>query len=104
MDRSLELLIGMAAAVVIAGLVVFAIYRWRQRRRVHRVEVWVKKYLSDRYGVLPSSLRIGCSDDRSWPVLVAFERPRDGTRHNLRFACHGSVSSYTLLSEKVETR
>ena len=94
----------MMAAVGIAGLIAFAIYRWRQRRRVHFVEGWVKKYLSERYGELPDPLRIDCSDDRLWPVLVAFKRPRDGTRHNLRFACHGSVSSYSLLSEKVETR
>lgn len=102
MDSSVEVLIGMV--VVIAGLVAYAIYRWRQRRRVHRVEEWVKKYLSDRYGELPAALRINCSDDRLWPVLVAFERPRDGTRHNVRFACHGSASSYSLLAEKVEAR
>ena len=103
MDRSIEVLIGMAA-VVIAGLAVFAIYRWLQRRRVHRVEEWVKKYLSDRYGVLPASLRIDCSDDRLWPVLVAFERPPDRSRHHLQFDCHGAATSYSLLSEKVDAR
>src|SRR5579885_1321177 len=96
MDVSIEVLIGMAA-VVIVGLVLFAINGWRQRRRVHRVEEWVKKYLSDRYGVLPSCLRIDCSDDRLWPVLVAFERPPDRSCHNLQFDCHGAATSYSLL-------
>jgi hypothetical protein len=82
MDRSIEVLLGMAAVVVIAGPVVYAIYRWQQRRRVHRVERWVKEYLSGRYGELPAALHIACSDDRLWPVLVDFTGPRTGVRHH----------------------
>jgi hypothetical protein len=103
MDSSVEVLIGMAA-VVIAGLVAFAIYRWRQQRRVHRVEEWVKKYLSDRYGELPASLRIDCSDDRQWPVLVDFTGPCPAVWHRLQFTCGGTRSTFALLSEKEESR
>lgn len=103
MDSSVEVLIGMAV-VVIAGLVAYAIYRRRQRRRVHRVEEWVKKYLSDRYGELPTALRIDCSDDRLWPVLVDFTGPCPGVRHRLQFTCGGTRSTFALLSEKEEAR
>jgi hypothetical protein len=89
MDRSIEVLIGMSA-VVIAGLVAYAIYRWQQRKRVHRVERWVKEYLSARYGELPAALHIDCSDDRLWPVLVDFISPRTGVRHHLQFTCGGT--------------
>jgi hypothetical protein len=99
MDRSVEVLIGMAA-VVIAGPLVYAIYRWLQRRRVNRVEGWVKEYLSDRYGELPAPLHIDCSDDRLWPVLVDFADPRTGVRHRLQFTCGGTHSTFALLSEE----
>src|SRR5689334_22747160 len=103
MDRSVEISIGMAAAVI-AGLLVYAIYRWLQRRRVNRVEGWVKEYLSDRYGELPVPLHIDCSDDRLWPVLVDFADPRTGVRHRLQFTCDGAHSTFALLSEKEEAR
>ena len=103
MDSSVEVLIGMAV-VGIAGLVAYAIYRGRQRRRVHRIEGWVKEYLSDRYGELPVALRIGCSDDRLWPVLVHFTGPCPGVRHRLQFSCGGTRSTFALLSEKEEAR
>jgi hypothetical protein len=101
MDRNVEILIGMAAAVI-AGLVAYVIYRWLQRRRVHLVEVWVKEYLSNRYGELPASLRIACSDDRLWPVLVDFIGPRTGVRCRLQFTCDGAHSTFALLSDKEE--
>lgn len=101
MDRSVEVLIGMAAPVI-AGLVVYVIYRWLQRRRVHRIEGWVEEYLSNRYGELPPSLRIACSDDRLWPVLVDFIGPRTGVRHRLQFTCDGTHSTFALLSSKEE--
>ena len=101
MDRSVEILIGTAAAVIV-GLVACVIYRWLQRRRVHRVEGWVKEYLSDRYGELPASLRIACSDDRLWPVLVDFIGPRTGVRHRLQFTCDGTHSTFTLISDEEE--
>lgn len=103
MDSSVGVLIEMAV-VVIAGLVAYAIYRWRQRRRVHRIEEWVKGYLSDRYGELPAALRIDCSDDWLWPVLVDFTGPCPGVRHRLQFSCGGTRSTFTLLSEKEEAR
>ena len=103
MDRSVEVLIGLAVGSV-AGLVVYAVYRWRQRRRVHRVETWVKEYLSGRYGELPNPLHINCSDDRLWPVLVAFASPRTGVQHRLQFNCPGAGSSLALLSEEEESR
>jgi len=103
MDRSVEVLIGTAAGPV-AALVAYAIYRWRQRRRVRRVERWVKEYLSGRYGELPIPLHINCSDDRLWPVLVAFDSPHTGARHRLQFACPGAGSFLSLLSDKEESR
>jgi hypothetical protein len=101
MDRSVEVLIGMLATVI-PGLVVYVIYRWLQRRRVRRVQGWVKEYLSDRYGVVPASLRIACSDDRLWPVLVDFIAPRTGVRRRLRFTCDGARSTFALHSDKEE--
>jgi len=103
MDSSVEVLIGMAV-VVITGLVAYAIYRWRQRRRVHCIEEWVKEYLSDRYGDLPAALRIDCSDDRLWPVLVDFTGLCPGVRHRLQFTCGGTRSTFALLSETEEGR
>jgi hypothetical protein len=101
MDTRVEILIGMAA-VTVAVLFAYAVYRRRQGRRVHRVEMRVKEYLSDRFGELPASLHIDCSDDRLWPVLVDFSSPRTGVRHRLQFHCPGKGSSLALLSEKEE--
>ncbi len=101
MDRSVEVLIGIVAALI-AGIVAYVIYRWLQRRRVHRIKGWVKEYLSDRYGELPASLHITCSDDRLWPVLVDFIGPRTGVRHRLQFTCNGTHSTFALLSDKEE--
>jgi hypothetical protein len=100
MDRSIEVLIGMAAGI--AGSLAYVIYRWLQRRRVNRVEGWVKEYLSGRYGELPALLRINCSDDWLWPVLVHFTSPRTGLRHRLQFTCGRTHSSFALFSEKEE--
>ena len=102
MDGNAGVLIEVTALVFIA-LVVFAAYRWRQRRRVLRVKEWVKGYLLTRYGELPGRLDINCSDDPLWPVLVSFDLPRTGARHRLRFACQGP-SSLSLLSEKEDAR
>ncbi len=103
MDRSVTVLIGIAAGVV-AGIVIFALYRWQQRRRVRRVEKWVKGWLSTRYGELPSPLHIDCSDDRLWPVLVDFDTPGTGIRHRLQFACPGPGSALSLISDIEEKR
>jgi hypothetical protein len=103
MDHTAGVLIG-AACLVIAVLAAFAAYRWRQQEHARRVKEWVRRYLVTRYGELPDDLKINCTDDRLWPVLVAFDRPHGGTLHVLRFACHGPPSSVSLLAEREETR
>jgi hypothetical protein len=103
MESNTHLLIGMAALAA-AALAALALYRWRARRRARRVEGWVRGHLSDRYGRVPDRLSIDCSDDRLWPVLVAFDHPRTGLRHSLQVACWGPQSTFSLLSEKEETR
>jgi hypothetical protein len=97
------MLIGLAGLAV-AALAAFALYRWWQRRHVRQVGEWVKGYLTARYGALPERLHVNCSDDSLWPVLVAFDGPRPGTRHRLQFACAGPPATYALLSEKEEER
>jgi hypothetical protein len=92
------------ALLVFSALAAFAVYKWCQRRRVLRVERWGKDFLSLRYGQLPDHPNINCSDDRLWPVLVAFENPRTGSRHNLQFTCAGPESSFALLSDQEEKR
>jgi hypothetical protein len=99
MGTGLEALIGMAALAV-AALGTFALYRWQQRRRVRRVEGWVRDYLHERYGKLPGGLRVDCSDDRLWPVLVDFDDPTNGGRCRLRFSCSGPRSAISLLGEE----
>jgi hypothetical protein len=98
MERSTEVLLGVSA-LVLAALTAFAAYRWQQRKRARRVEAWIREFLLARYGNLPAHLTINCSDDHSWPVLVAFDDPRGGTRHRLQFACAGQPAAYSLLSE-----
>ncbi len=98
MQTGFEALIGMAALVAVA-LATFALYRWQQRRRVHRVEGWVRDYLYERYGKLPVGLHVDCSDDRRWPVLVNFDDPTDGGRRRLQFSCPGPHSAFSLLRE-----
>jgi len=94
-----EILIAMVAFMMLAA---FTVYRWCQRRRVRRVETWVREYLSARYGELPDHLNINCSDDRRWPVLVDFKGSRIGSRRNLQFACGGPESTFSLLSDREE--
>ena len=101
MAGSTAVLIAMVAFTAVAA---FAVYRWWQRRRVLRVEQWIKEYLSVHYGALPDHVNINCSDDRLWPVLVAFESSRTGSRHSLRFACGGPESTFSLLSDSEEKR
>lgn len=103
MDKIVEVVLWMAAGSV-AGLVAFGLYRWRQLRRVRRVEGWVGEYLSARYGKPPSALHVNCSDDRRWPVLVDFGNPVTGMYHRMQFACPGSGASLSLLREEWEMR
>jgi len=103
MEKIDQVLIGMAA-LGLAAVTVFIVYRLRQRRRASRVEEWVKDYLRFRYGELPNPLTIDCADDLRWPVLVAFDTPRTGVRHRLQFTCGRTHSSFALLSEKEDKR
>ena len=99
MERSTQLVIGVAV-FLLAALTAFALYRWRQRDRARRVEAWVGAYLSDRFGRLPDALSVNCSDDRWWPVLVAFDHPGTGIRHRLQFTCYGPPATFAILAEK----
>jgi hypothetical protein len=103
METRVVALIGMAV-LLFAALAAVALYRWRQRKRVHRVEGRVKDYLLGRYGGLPSRLNINCSDDPLWPVLVAFDNPRTGVRHRLQFDWREPAADLALLSEQEERR
>ncbi len=103
MDQFTVMLLAMAA-LGLTALVTFVGYRWRQRRRVVRVKRWVSDYLLRRYGEIPGSLSIDCSDDVLWPVLVAFDAPRTGVRHRLQFQCGGAPSTFALHSERQEGR
>jgi hypothetical protein len=89
------------ALTALAGV---SLYRWQQRIRVRQVGGSIKDYLVARFGKLPDHLSINCSDDTLWPVLVAFDDARTGSRHSLQFACLGPPSTLSLLSEKEETR
>lgn len=88
------------AGLGLSAMAAFVVYRWWQKKRTRRIETWVKDYLCIRYGELPNPLSINCSDDPLWPVLVAFDTPRTGTRHSMQFTCGGRHSTYALLSEK----
>src|SRR5436305_14379989 len=101
METGVAVIIGMAALGLTAAAA-FVVYRWRQRKRVHRVKGWVKDYLCARYGELPNLLSINCSDDPLWPVLVAFDTPRTGIRHGMHFTCGSRHSTFALLSERDE--
>jgi hypothetical protein len=93
MERNVFLGLGVATLVVVT-LVVFALYRWQQRRRACHVAVWVKEFLRKSYGAVPNDLNINCSDDQLWPVLVGFREPGTGTRRDLQFSCHGPESAW----------
>jgi hypothetical protein len=75
--------------LVLGAVIVFTLYRSQQRRRGRHVTTWVRDFVQTRYGRLPTDLRIDCSDDQLWPVLVSFREPSTGTQRYLRFSCHG---------------
>ncbi|MBI3863875.1 MAG: hypothetical protein HY290_18450 [Planctomycetia bacterium] len=97
-----EAVLGMMG--IAAALAAFAGYRWRQRLRVRGIKLWIREFLSSRYGALPDLLNINCSDDRLWPVQVTFDRRHPATRTSLQFSCGGRPATYALLSEKIEPR
>ena len=94
-----DLTVLLIAALVLAAVVAFGAYRWLQRRRVLNVNLKIKEYLRHRFGQLPDNLRINCSDDPLWPILVSFTTPPNDDRHNLQFMCSGPISKLALLSE-----
>lgn len=87
---------------LLAAIFAFTAYRWYCRRRSARITIWIKKFLSNRYGELPKELQIYCTDDERWPVLVAFDNPHPGNRRRLQFICSGAQSNYRLQSENVD--
>lgn len=101
MDKSAQLLFGFAVLAIVVS-VLFVVYRWRQRQRVRQVTAWVREFLSNRYGQRPDALRVNCSDDGNWPVLVTFKDPHNGGRHTAQFACGGHQSTFALVSENQE--
>ena len=103
MNSNAELVMGIAV-LMLGSLAVFAVYNWRHLRRRRLVDTWVREYLKDRFGEMPSDLRINCSNDRLWPILVDFEVPRTETQYHLQFVCPGTHSSLSLRSEKKESQ
>lgn len=93
-----------AISFVFLGAVVLAAYQQRQQNRVHSIELWVRDFLGNRYGKLPSELHIHCSNDRLWPVLARFDRPDTGKRHSMLFECGGLSRTWSLVSERDEQR
>lgn len=101
MDNGVVWLTG---ALALAGLAAIVTYKRRRQRRARRVTEWVTRFLLARYGRAPHSLSINCSDDASWPVLVACDDPSTGIRHRLRFACGGPPSTFSLVMDTEEPR
>ena len=89
----------LVASLVIAAIGALCVHRWRQRTRVLAVNVKIKEYMRQRFGQLPDNLRINCSDDPLWPILVGFTTPPYDDRHNLQFMCSGPISKLALSSE-----
>ncbi len=102
MSSTYVLIVVPVAALV--ALAAFTFYRWRQRERVRGVEAWVKDYLSARFGAPLGHLKINCTDDPLWPVLVAFVHPVNGSRHSLQFICQGPPAGFYLLTESQSER
>jgi|GEM_PF-5334623 hypothetical protein len=90
--------------LALLAIVLFAVYRWTQRRRIASVTAWIRSFLMARYGTLPKNLYINCTEDRIWPVLATFDSKSGGTRHMLSFSCSGDAAQYRLLSEKETSR
>jgi len=93
--------VGVLMATSVVG---YVIYRWRQEARLSRIKIWVNDYLRVWYGERPGRVKIICSHDSLWPVLVGLDTPATGIRHSLQFACQGQPSAWTLVSEKDEQR
>lgn len=96
-------LVGLIGVVALVALLSFAWYRRRVRQRSRAVHQWLKDYLAIHFRGL-DNLRIDCSDDALWPVLVSFEGPGAGVRHRMRFVCSGAPSTYALVLDQEERR
>jgi hypothetical protein len=92
-------ILGLLAAIAAAGT-----YRWLQHRRTSRIESWVEAHLLVRYGKLPESLHIQCTNDRLWPILVSYDHPLSGDHHRLQFLCQETESTFRLVSETTDRR
>jgi hypothetical protein len=90
MENNIAGLIGIGVLVAMS-LAALAIYRWRQQKRVGKIDGWVNDYLLVRYGELPTQLSINCSHDTFWPVLVRFHTPGTGIRHSC--SLHAGVNN-----------
>jgi hypothetical protein len=100
-DKPVEVLVGVAAAALVAVAAV-AVYRWGRRRRALRVEAPAKKFLSDWDGELPRNGTVNCSGDALRAVLVACDHPRTGARHRLQFGVREPDTSLSLVWEQVD--
>ena len=97
------ILAGLIGMMALVALLSFAWYRRQVRQRSQAVHQWVKDYLAIRFRGL-DNLRIDCSDDTLWPVLVSFDGPGAGVRHRMQFVCSGAPSTYALLTDQEERR
>jgi hypothetical protein len=96
-------MLALAGGVAIVGLIVLAIFRAQQRERVRRINAWVRDYLFlNHKSDFLRDLRINCSSDSLWPVIVRFIDSRTGVHHCLQFACSGSTSTFCLKSASEE--
>ena len=93
-----------AAFLALITVTAVVIYQWQQRTRVRLVEGWVRNYLVTRFGELPNRLNINCSNDRLWPVLVAFDDRHTEVPHRLQFSSTADFSTFALVSDREEPR
>jgi hypothetical protein len=70
-----------AALAASSALAAFAAYGRRQRRRVRAVTESFAWFSYGRHGGPRDELRVNCTDDPPWPLLVSFDDPRTGMRH-----------------------
>ena len=82
-----------------AGVIAYVVHSRQQQQRVHDAEVGVNAFLLERYNTLPTGLRINCSHDLNWPVLVFFSHPVTGLVQRLTFSFVQTPASLLLISE-----
>lgn len=97
MDNYGWLILG--AGLLCAGLTWYVVQYGRQRQRVNDAEAGVNAFLRERYTTLPAGIRIHCSHDLSWPVLVFFVHPVTGLVHRLQFSFAQTSASLLLISD-----